>query len=77
MAQSNQSQDQKTGKRDRHTIRGKRERHTVKNQVTINLKGEIVHKPQHSPGCKNDYAILKIKHPVLSDQIWCFMTLGI
>ena len=46
---------------------GKKRRHTVKNQVTINLKGEIVHKPPHSLGRKNDYAILKIKHPVLSD----------
>ncbi len=35
---------------------GKKKRHTVKNQITINLKGEIIHKPPHSPGRRNDYA---------------------
>jgi len=55
---------------------GKRKRHTVKNQITINQKGEIIHKPPHSPGRKNDYAIYKSKHPVLSDQLMVFYDLG-
>ena len=40
---------------------GKKKRHTVKNPITINLNGEIIHKPPHSPGRRNDFAILKIK----------------
>lgn len=55
---------------------GKKKRHTVKNQITINLKGEIIHKPLHSPGRRNDYAILKIKHPVLSEELMVFYDLG-
>ena len=55
---------------------GKKKRHTVKNQITINQKGEIIHKPPHSPGRKNDYAILKIKHPVLSEELMVFYDLG-
>ncbi|MEO9310380.1 MAG: transposase family protein [Nitrososphaera sp.] len=53
-------------KRKRKThYSGKKKRHTVKNQITVNLRGEIIHKPPHSPGRKNDYGIFKIKHPVL------------
>ncbi len=55
---------------------GKKKRHTVKNQITINLKGEIIHKPPHSPGRRNDYGILKIKHPVLSEELMVFYDLG-
>lgn len=55
---------------------GKKKKHTVKNQITINLKGEIIHKPAHSPGRRNDYAILKIKHPVLSEELMVFYDLG-
>ena len=55
---------------------GKKKRHTVKNQITINLNGEIIHKPPHSPGRRNDYAILKIKHPVLSEELMVFYDLG-
>ncbi len=55
---------------------GKKKRHTVKNQITINLKGEIIHKPPHSPGRRNDYAILKIKHPALSEDLIIFYDLG-
>lgn len=55
---------------------GKKKRHTVKNQITINLKGEIIYKPPHSPGRRNDYAILKIKHPVLSEELVVFYDLG-
>jgi len=55
---------------------GKKKRHTVKNQITINLKGEIIHKPPHSPGRRNDYAILKIKHPILSEELMVFYDLG-
>ena len=55
---------------------GKKKRHTVKNQITINLKGEIIHKPPHSSGRRNDFAILKIKHPVLSEDLMIFYDLG-
>ena len=55
---------------------GKKKRHTVKNQITINLNGEIIHKPPHSPGRRNDFAILKIKHPVLSEELMVFYDLG-
>jgi hypothetical protein len=55
---------------------GKNKRHTVKNQITINLNGEIIHKPPHSPGRRNDFAILKIKHPVLSEDLMVFYDLG-
>ncbi len=49
---------------------------TVKNQITINITGEIIHKPPHSPGRRNDYGILKIKHPVLSEELMVFYDLG-
>jgi len=55
---------------------GKKKRHTIKNQITINLDGTIIHKPPHSPGRRNDYAILKIKHPVLSEELMVFYDLG-
>lgn len=55
---------------------GKKKKHTVKNQITINLKGEIIHKPPHSPGRRNDYAILKIKHPALPEELMIFYDLG-
>ena len=64
-------------KRKRKThYSGKKKKHTVKNQITINQKGEIIHKPPHSPGRKNDYAILKIKHPELSEELMVFYDLG-
>ena len=55
---------------------GKKKKHTIKNQITINLNGEIIHKPPHSPGRRNDYAILKIKHPILSEELMIFYDLG-
>ena len=55
---------------------GKKKKHTVKNQITINLKGEIIHKPPHSSGRRNDFAILKIKYPILSKDIMVFYDLG-
>ncbi len=55
---------------------GKKKKHTVKNQITINIAGEIIHKPPHSPGRKNDYGILKIKHPALSEELMVFYDLG-
>jgi len=55
---------------------GKKKRHTVKNQITINLNDEIIHKPPHSSGRRNDFAILKIKHPVLSEDLMIFYDLG-
>jgi hypothetical protein len=54
-------------KRKRKThYSGKKKRHTVKNQITVNLRGEIIHKPPHSPGRKNDYGIFKIKTPSIA-----------
>lgn len=55
---------------------GKKKKHTVKNQITINITGKIIHKPPHSSGRKNDYGILKIKHPVLSEELMIFYDLG-
>ena len=55
---------------------GKKKKHTVKNQITINITGEIIHKPPHSPGRRNDYGILKVKHPVLSEELMVFYDLG-
>ena len=55
---------------------GKKKRHTVKNQITANQNGQIVHKPPHSPGRRNDYAILKIKHPALPGELAVFYDLG-
>ena len=55
---------------------GKKKKHTVKNQITINLDGIIIHKPPHSPGRRNDYGILKVKLPVLSEELLVFYDLG-
>lgn len=55
---------------------GKKKRHTIKNQYTINLSGEIIHKPPHSPGKPHDYKIFKTKHPVLPDGLQSFVDLG-
>ncbi len=54
---------------------GKKKKHAVKNQITINLKDEIIHKPPHSPGRRNDYTILKIKHSALSEDLRIFYDL--
>jgi len=62
--------------KDRHkrkTHYGKKKRHTVKNQHTINLKGEIIHKPPHSPGRNHDYKIFKAKHPILPEGLRTFV----
>ncbi len=55
---------------------GKKKKHTIKNQITINQKGEIIHKPPHSPGKKHDYAILKIRHPELPEDVMISYDLG-
>jgi hypothetical protein len=55
---------------------GKKKKHTVKNQITINLKGEIIHKSSHAPGSHHDYKIYKSKHPVLSGELLQFYDLG-
>ncbi len=55
---------------------GKKKKHTVKNQITINQKGKIIHTPSHSPpDRRDDYAILKIKHPILSKDVMVFYDL--
>jgi len=55
---------------------GKKKHYTVKNQYTINIRGEIVHKPPHSPGRPHDYATYKIKHPTLPEGLQTFFDLG-
>lgn len=55
---------------------GKKKKHTVQNQITINLKGEIIHKSTHSPGSHHDYKIYKSKHPALSKDVMVFYDLG-
>ena len=55
---------------------GKKKKHTIKNQITINLNGEIIHKPPHSSRRRNDYAILQIKHQVLPKDLIIFYDLG-
>jgi len=55
---------------------GKKKRHTVKTQYAVNLSGEIIHKPPHSPGRPHDYNMFKKKHPVLSDGLQTLADLG-
>ena len=55
---------------------GKKKKYTVQNQITINLKGEIIHKSTHSPGSHHDYKIYKLKHPTLSKELLQFYDLG-
>jgi len=55
---------------------GKKKRHTIKNQITINLNGEIIHKPPHSTGSHHDYSIFKSKHPILPEGLQAFVDLG-
>ena len=77
MAQNKPIQRPKDKRKKKNlTIQEKRKDIQSKNQITINQKGEIIHKPPHSPGRKNDYAILKIKHPVLSEELMVFYDLG-
>ena len=40
---------------------GKKKRHTVTNQIRINLKGQIIHKPSHSPKQKSRLFHIQIK----------------
>ena len=47
----------------------------VKNQITINFNWDVTYKPPHSTSKKNDYVILKIKHPVLSKELMIFYDL--
>lgn len=55
---------------------GKKKKHTVKNQITINLKEEIIYKPPHSPGSHHDYGTFKVKHPILPEDVAIFYDLG-
>jgi hypothetical protein len=57
----------KDKKKRRTHYSGKKKRHTVKNQYAVNLRGEIVHKPPHSPGRPHDYSVFKKKHPTLPE----------
>ena len=56
---------------------GKKKRHTIKNQITINLNGEIIHKPPHSPGRRNDYAIVCLSLLfVFRSRDWLFCSIS-
>ena len=65
-----------TGKHKKRLTIQEKKKHTVKNQITINLNGEIIHKPPHSLGRRNDYGIYKIKHPILAKDLMNFFDLG-
>ena len=52
---------------------GKKKRHTIKNQITINLKGEII---QTTITPLDEEMIMQIKHPVLSEDLMIFYDLG-
>ena len=54
---------------------GKKKKHTIKNQITINLKGEIIHKPPHAPGSHHNYNTFKSKHPILPEDVATFYDL--
>ena len=68
----------KKNKKKRQThYSGKKGRHTIKNQYTVNLDGQIVHKPPHSPGRPHDYKMFQAKHPtMLPDGLQTFVDLG-
>ncbi len=68
----------KKNKKKRQThYSGKKGMHTVKNQYTVNLDGQIVHKPPHSPGRPHDYKMFQAKHPtMLPDGLQTFVDLG-
>ena len=66
----------KDKKKRRKYYSGKKKRHTIKNQYTINMRGEIIHKPPHSTGRHHDYHIFKAKHPILPEGLQTFVDLG-
>ena len=68
----------KKNKKKRQThYSGKKGMHTVKNQYTVNLDGQIVHKPPHSPGRPHDYKMFQAKHPtMLPEGLQTFVDLG-
>ena len=68
----------KKSKKKRKThYSGKKGMHTVKNQYTVNLDGQIVHKPPHSPGRPHDYKMFQAKHPtMLPKGLQTFVDLG-
>ena len=55
---------------------GKKKKHTIQNQITVNLNGEIIHKPSHAPGSHHDYKIYKSKHPILPEELMVFYDLS-
>ena len=75
MEHNSKSQDQKANTKKPHYSEKKNKR-TVKDQTIVNLNVEIIHKPLHSLCRKNDYAVLKTKHPVLSKELMIFYDLG-
>ena len=55
---------------------GKKKRHTVKTQLTVNLKGLIVHKTTHARGSVHDYSLYKRSHPHLPSKVQQGFDLG-
>ncbi|MGI0046478.1 MAG: transposase family protein [Nitrosotalea sp.] len=77
MDASEQEIPRPTNKKKREThYSGKKKRHTVKNQYAVNGRGEIMHKPPHSPGRRHDYGMFKEKYPVLPEGLQTFGDLG-
>jgi len=48
---------------------GKKRRHTVKTQLTVNVKGAIIHRTPHARGRRHDYDIFKDRHPKLPNGV--------
>ena len=64
-------------KRKRKThYNGKKKKHTVKTQITVNKDGLIVHKTRHTKGSTHDYALFKLSHPHLPDNVALGLDLG-
>jgi hypothetical protein len=55
---------------------GKKKRHTIKNQITVNIRGYILHKVGYKKGRKHDYDIYKNNHPVIPKQVVNVIDLG-
>ncbi len=66
----------KDAKKRKTHYSGKRKRHTVKTQLTVNGKGEVVHKTNHARGRRHDYPIFKRNHPQLPPGVKPVVDLG-
>ncbi len=55
---------------------GKKKRHTIKNQITVNNRGDILHKVGYKKGIKHDYDVYKKNHPVIPKEVVNVVDLG-